>query len=222
MPDFHAQLDAMRPALWILPATAFLAAAMGFIRPVRKGLRPRESHVIQSQVLIAVVGAVVIIVVQQSLARAFAIAGIAGLVRYRAKIEDPKDAGVLLVSLAIGLMSGTGQLLLAALTCVFVIGVLWLLESLEPVDRTKFNLVVTSKDALHVRARVEHALRRRHVRFELWGSSPTELRYSVVVPFNERLGRLTRAIRGIDKHSEIGVEWKINKNKGDERVEAML
>ena len=215
MPDLHAQLDAVRYALWILPSAALLAAAMGFIRPVRKGLRPRESHVIQSQVLIAVVGAVVILVVQQSLARAFAIAGIAGLVRYRAKIEDPKDAGVLLVSLALGLMTGTGQLLLAAVTCVFVIGVLWLLESLEPVDHTKYSLTVQSKDALHVRQRVEHALRRRKVRFELWGSSPTELRYSVVVPFNERLGRLTKAIRQVEKHEEIGVEWKVNKNKVD-------
>ena len=44
MPDLHAQLDAVRYALWILPAAALLAAAMGFIRPVRKGLRPRESH----------------------------------------------------------------------------------------------------------------------------------------------------------------------------------
>ena len=93
---------------------------MGFIRPVRRGLVPRSSHVIQTQVLLAIVGAIIIMVVAESLARAFAIVGVAGLVRYRAKIEDPKDAGVLLVSLAVGLLAGSGLLLLAVATAVFV------------------------------------------------------------------------------------------------------
>ena len=42
------------------------------------------------------------LVVGSSLARAFGIVGAAGLVRYRAKIEDPKDAGVMLSTLAVG------------------------------------------------------------------------------------------------------------------------
>ena len=46
---------------------------MGFIRPVRRGLVPRSSHVIQTQVLLAIVGAIIIMVVAESLARAFAI-----------------------------------------------------------------------------------------------------------------------------------------------------
>ena len=37
------------------------------------------------------------LVVGTNLARAFGVVGAAGLVRYRAKIEDPKDAGVMLV-----------------------------------------------------------------------------------------------------------------------------
>src|SRR5436190_8619829 len=142
MLSLASQLDGLRHALWILPLAALLGAAMGFIRPVRRGLVPRSSHVIQTQVLLAIVGAIIIMVVAESLARAFAIVGAAGLVRYRAKIEDPKDAGVLLVALAIGLMTGTGLLGLAAFATIFVIAVLWLLESLEPVDRTRFDLTV--------------------------------------------------------------------------------
>lgn len=34
--------------------------------------------------------------------------GAAGLVRYRARIEDPKDAGVMLSTLAVGLSCGVG------------------------------------------------------------------------------------------------------------------
>ena len=150
-------------------------------------------------------------VVAESLARAFAIVGAAGLVRYRANIEDPKDAGVLLVALALGLMTGTGLVLLAVFSCAFVIGVLWLLESLEPLDRMQFDLTVGTKDASDVRQRVDHALQRKGVQFELRGSSATELRYDVSMPLNKRLGKLTKTIRGFDKRDKISVDWALKK-----------
>ena len=69
--------------------------------------------------MLALVGAMVMMVVGSSLARAFGIVGAAGLIRYRAKIEDPKDAGVMLSTLAIGLASGVGLYLFAIFaTCL--------------------------------------------------------------------------------------------------------
>lgn len=212
-PSLSTQLGLLKHALWILPITALLGAAMGYIRPVRKTLMPRSSHVIHTQVLLAVVGAIIILVVADSLSRAFAIVGAAGLVRYRARIADPKDAGVLLMSLAIGLIMGTGALLLAVFACAFAIAVLWLLESLEPADRTQFDLTVEAKNALRVRPQIEHALRRKGVRFALWGSTPTELRYEVSVPLNRRLGKLTKAMRSLDKHDDIIIDWRLKKPK---------
>src|SRR5882672_11226833 len=135
------QVASFEHALLMLPLAALLSGALGVIRPIRRSLVPRSSHVIQAQVLLAVVGAVVMIIVAESLARAFAIAGAAGLVRYRAQIDDPKEAGVLLVSLAIGLAAGTGLFAVAAALCLFVILLLWILESLEPPDRAQFDLV---------------------------------------------------------------------------------
>jgi hypothetical protein len=213
MMDYTHQLEALRHALVILPIAALLSAAMGYIRPVRQTLVSRPSHVIQTQVLLSVVGAMIIIAVAESLARAFAIVGAAGLVRYRARIDDPKDAGVLLVALAIGLLTGTGLIVAAAFGTVFVILLLWLLESMEPSDRTQFDLVVSTKDALKVQQHVETALRKKSLKFQLWGSSATELRYEVTVPFGHKLGRLSKAIRAIDKQEGIVVDWKIKKPK---------
>ena len=82
--------------------------------------------------MLAIVGSLVMLIVGASLARAFAIAGAAGLVRYRAKIDDPKDASVMLSCLAVGLASGVGLLYLAAAGAVFIVGVLWVLEWREP------------------------------------------------------------------------------------------
>jgi hypothetical protein len=207
------QLQSVKHAMVILPTAAALGAALGMIRPIRKSLVPRSSHVIQTQVLLAIVGAVIMLVVAESLARAFAIVGAAGLVRYRAKIDDPKDAGVLLVALAAGLAVGSGLLLFATVSCGFVVGILWLLESIEPPDRARFDLTVDAKDAADLRPRIEHALRQRGVRYELWGSSPARLRYEVTLPLHLKTQKLTKIIKRLNGHNGTNVEWNIKKFK---------
>jgi uncharacterized membrane protein YhiD involved in acid resistance len=212
MQELSRQLASLEHAMVMLPTAALLGGALGAIRPIRRALVPRSSHVIQTQVLMAVVGAAVMIIVADSLARAFAIAGAAGLVRYRAQIDDPKEAGVLLVSLAIGLATGTGLFALAIGLCVFVILVLWMLESLEPPDRAQFDLVIASKESLKIRPQIEHAFRGKGVQYQLWGSSPNELRYEVSVPFDQDIKKLAKIIKRLDGR-DASVEWEIKKFK---------
>jgi hypothetical protein len=207
------QMPSLAHALVLLPAAAALGAALGLIRPIRRSLVPRSSHVIQTQVLLAIVGCVIMLVVAESLARAFAIVGAAGLVRYRAKIADPKDAGVLLVALAAGLAVGSGLILLATISCGFVVAVLWILESLEPADRARFDLTIDAKDSAELRPRIEHAMRQKGVRYELWGSSPARLRYEVTLPLHLKTQKLTKLIKKLNGHNGTSVEWNIKKFK---------
>ena len=86
-PDRYTQIEQLRHAIERLPVAAGLAAVLA-LRPRRKGTPRRQAPVIQTQIILAVVGAVVMLVVGTSLARAFGIVGAAGLVRYRAKIEE--------------------------------------------------------------------------------------------------------------------------------------
>ena len=206
------QLVSFKHAVLMLPIAALLGAALGVLRPIRRSLVPRSSHVIQTQILLALVGTAVMIIVADSLARAFAIAGAAGLVRYRASIEDPKEAGVLLVSLAAGLASGAGLFAVALTLCVFVIVIMWILESLEPPDRAQFDLVIESKDSLKIRQQVEHAFRGKGVHYQLWASSPDELRYEVSVPFDQDIKKLAKIIKRLDGR-DASVEWEIKKFK---------
>src|SRR5688572_27603207 len=133
--------------LLVLSVAALLGAALGIVRPIRREVVPRAAHVIQAQILLSVVGAIIVVVVAESLARAFAVVGVAGLVRYRSRIEDPKDAGVMLIALSLGLAAGTGLFLFAVIACLFVIAVLWILESFEPSARSRFDLKIVTKDA---------------------------------------------------------------------------
>lgn len=202
---------AVGQGLLILFIAALLGAALGVVRPVRREIVPRSAHVIQAQILLAIVGAIIIVVVAESLARAFAIVGAAGLVRYRARVKDVKDAGVMLIALALGLTAGSGMFLFAFVACAFVIGVLWLLESLEPPAQSRFDLKIATKNAVRLRPDLEHALGHKGVTFELHRSSPTELIYEVTVPFDQRIRPLTKLIQQLNGHDGMQVEWEIKK-----------
>jgi hypothetical protein len=204
-------LPSVGHGLSVLLVAALLGAALGIVRPVRTGIVPRSAHVIQAQILLAIVGAIIIVVVAESLARAFAIVGAAGLVRYRARIDDVKDAGVMLIALAIGLTAGSGMFLFATLACAFVIGVLWVLESFEPPARSRFDLKISAPHAGKLRPDVEHALEQKGVTWDLRGSSATELHYEVTVPFDQKIQPLTKLIRHLDGHDGMLVDWEVKK-----------
>jgi uncharacterized membrane protein YhiD involved in acid resistance len=174
-------------------------------------LRP---PVIQTQIILAVIGAVVMLVVGSSLARAFGIVGAAGLVRYRAKIEDPKDAGVMLSTLAIGLASGVGLWLLATFGAVFILALLWVVESFEPVATRRFALKIKSKDPAAIKGRVEEILKRTRVPFELRAVGQEELDYELHWPLERNTDRVSDDILAIDSRAttEVEREQKSEKN----------
>jgi hypothetical protein len=194
-----------------LPFAAGLACVLA-LRPRRRGTPKRQAPVIQTQIILAIVGAVVMLVVGSSLARAFGIVGAAGLVRYRAKIEDPKDAGVMLSTLAVGLASGVGIFLLAAFATVFILAVLWVVESFEPRAMQTFTLKVSAKDPMKLKAEIEQLLARHRLRFELRSSSTEEIHYEVRVPVDRKTDRLSDLIVKLDPET-TAVEWEEKKEK---------
>jgi uncharacterized membrane protein YhiD involved in acid resistance len=211
--DLKQQVDSIRTALVSLPVAAVLGAALAF-RPRRRGTPPRSAPVIQTQMILAVVGAIVMLVVGASLARAFGIVGAASLVRYRAKIEDPKDAGVMLSTLAVGLASGVGLYALAAVGTLFVLGVLWIIESLEPEQRKLFMLRVEAEQPKELQPTLEQLLRRHGIEYELRTTADDEISYEVRLPVTRRTDRLSNAIKELSAGKPTAVEWEEKKVKG--------
>ena len=110
---------------------AFLAAVLAF-RP-RRGvsISRRNPYVGQTQILMAVVAAAMMMVVGDSAARAFGIFAAASLVRFRTNIRDPKEITVLLVCLGVGLAAGVGRWDMAIILSLFVLLSLAILEWFE-------------------------------------------------------------------------------------------
>jgi Domain of unknown function (DUF4956)/MgtC family len=211
-PDNETQLAELRNAAIRLPLAAGLACVLA-LRPRGRGTPPRQPPVIQTQIILAIVGAVVMMVVGASLARAFGIVGAAGLVRYRAKIEDPKDAGVMLSTLAVGLASGVGLWMIATFGTVFILFVLWIVESFEPKAKKLFTLKVKAKNPAALKPQLERVLTSHHVRFELRGTSKEELHYEVKIPIDRKADRITDTILAIDPENATAAELEEKKEK---------
>src|SRR5262245_61334811 len=115
-----------------LLVAALLGAALAF-RPRKRILAlKRNPYVAQTQILLAIVAAALMIIVGDNAARAFGIFAAVSLVRFRTNIKDPKEITVLLISLALGLAAGVGRWDLAVILTAFSLVVLWLLEWHEP------------------------------------------------------------------------------------------
>ena len=163
--------------------------------------------------MMSVVGALVMLVVGASLARAFAIAGTAGLVRYRAKLDDPKDASVMLSCLAIGLASGVGLPYLAIAGAVFIVVLLWALEWREPFPAKPFELKVSSRNPMELRNDVESLLSRHKIKFELREATEKHVAYMAQVPHGKKTDKVSEAITALNGAEAVEVEWDEKKAK---------
>ena len=63
----------------------------------------------QAQTLLCVSGAMMMIIIGNSLARAFGIAGAASIIRFRTPVDDPKDVTILFLLMGLGMSSGLGR-----------------------------------------------------------------------------------------------------------------
>ena len=90
--------------------------------------KPLTRSLQQAQVLLCVAGALVMVIIGSSLARAFGVGGAAAVVRFRTPVEDPKDTTLLFLLIALGMACGIGLLEVAGLGTVFLCLVLVVLD----------------------------------------------------------------------------------------------
>jgi uncharacterized membrane protein YhiD involved in acid resistance len=205
--------DEIRHAGIRLPLAALLGTVLA-MRPKRRGTPARQPAVIQTQIILSIVGAVVMLVVGTNLARAFGVVGAAGLVRYRAKVEDPKDAGVMLATLAMGLACGVGQYVMALFSTLFILLALWVIESFEPEGRRLYTVTIKmGDDTDDRRSQIEAILHRHNIDFALQTASDDEVCYEAHVPLEVERDRITTALLTLDPGGHASVEWSEKKAK---------
>jgi uncharacterized membrane protein YhiD involved in acid resistance len=196
-----------------LPLAAVLGTVLA-LRPRRRSQGARKVVVIQTQIMLSVVGAVIMLVVGNSLSRAFGIVGAAGLIRYRSNIADPKDAVVMLSALAAGLAAGVGLFQLAAGSTAFMMLVLWLVEFFEPPARKQFEVRITTSDVEDFRPKAEDVLKGLGIQFDLLLEDVDEIRYSVSAPVDVRTRDVSDMLRLVGGGNGVIVKWEQKKPTG--------
>ena len=199
---------------------ALLGAALAF-RPRKRILAlKRNPYVSQTQILLAIVAAALMIVVGDNAARAFGIFAAVSLVRFRTNIRDPKEITVLLISLALGLSAGVGRWDLAIVLALFSLIVLWILEWREPelVFRS-MELKVTTRNVVSTQKALRQVFKQhgfdkelRAIDREATEESPGNIVYSVDVSPTVSTDEISADILALDGQNVEGIEWDQKKS----------
>lgn len=118
-------------------AKLVLAALIGLVvtavHQPAGGDRAQRRAMAHAQVLLCVSGAMMMIIIGGSLARAFGIVGAASIIRFRTPVEDPKDVTILFLLMGLGMATGLGAYTVAGLATAFLcLFLLWLNRQHEP------------------------------------------------------------------------------------------
>src|SRR6266496_5186461 len=201
-----------------LVLAALLGAALAF-RPRRRILSlKRNPYVAQTQILLTIVAAALMIIVGDNAARAFGIFAAVSLVRFRTNIRDPKEITVLLISLALGLASGVGRCDLALILAAFAFLALWILEKREPelVFRA-MEVKVTTKNMISTQRVLRQVFKKHNFDSELRemaheGEALGSLTYAVDVSPAVSTDQLSEDLLSLDEANIEGIEWAQKKS----------
>jgi len=199
---------------------AFLASLLAF-RP-RRGvpINQRNPYVAQTQILMAVVAAAMMMVVGDSAARAFGIFAAASLVRFRTNIRDPKEITVLLICLGVGLAAGVGRWDMAVILSVFVLFVLFVLEYFEQAQVFRsMEVCVSTRNVDRTNKALKDVFGRHHFDIELRQMDREDqedplgkIVYLVNLNTRTSTNRLSEEIFSVDPEGIDRIEWDQKKS----------
>jgi uncharacterized protein DUF4956 len=203
---------------------AFLAMLLAFRWRRDLSITRRNPYVAQTQILLAVVAAAMMMIVGDSAARAFGIFAAASLVRFRTNIRDPKETTVLLICLGVGLACGVGRLDMAFILTIFVLAGLLILEYFESGQVFRaMELRVQTRNVDVTHSVLKKLFGKHGCSFELRqlerepaeGDAPSQsgqIVYELNLGYADRTDQLTEEIMAEDSGNIAGLEWEQKKS----------
>jgi anti-anti-sigma factor len=193
-------------ALWATPwgypfselvqllSAGVIAVFVTHVQKLHQKDRPMNRSMEQAQVLLAVAGALIMIIIGSSLARAFGIAGAAGIIRFRTPVEDPKDVTVLFLLMGLGMACGIG-----------------VLDKLVAVKPRVMLVEMTASGREFPLAHVVSVFAQYGVTWEpleFTQGDEAEMTYRTTLPAHVSIDEVTEALVGGGKHGLGAVSWE--------------
>jgi uncharacterized membrane protein YhiD involved in acid resistance len=200
-----------------------LSAILAFRPRQNVPLFKRSLFVSQTQILLSVVAAALMMIVGDNTARAFAIFAAVSLVRFRTNIRDPKEITVLLISLALGLAAGVGRWELGIGLCLFALTLLWLLEFNESANVFRsMELTIKSRNTDRTQEVLKKIFRKHKLEAEVREINPPddddstgEIVYYLNLRLNLSTDYLSDRILRLDPRNIEGIQWSQKKPAAD-------
>lgn len=220
--------DAGSATLWATPwgypfsevvqllSAGVIAVFVTHVQKAHQKDRQMNRSMEQAQVLLAVAGALIMIIIGSSLARAFGIAGAAGIIRFRTPVEDPKDVTVLFLLMGLGMACGIGALPIAALGGLFLAASIVALDKLIEVRPNVMVVEMTASGREFPLAHVVSVFARFGVTWEpleFTQGEEAEMTYRTTLPPHVSIDEVTEALVGGGSHGLGSVSWEPPKKK---------
>jgi hypothetical protein len=194
-----------------LVSAALIGLIITGIQRLTRAERPLSSSMEQTQVLLAVSGALMMMLVGDSLARAFGLAGAASIVRFRTPIDDPRDATVLFLLMGLGMACGLGTLGVAGLGTTFLAFCLVLLRQLGANDRS-MKVALVSDGPKFPKRHVEEVFARHRIALEpieLTNGDAATMRYRARLSRDAPLDELSAQLMNGGTSGIKSVSWEV-------------
>ncbi len=124
-PTVSSPVDKPPPLSMIASVTMMLIGAVLLMLPVSwvymsaRNSRSHNQGVVQTLIILPIVVAGIVMIVQDSLALAFSLAGVVAAVRFRTTLKDARDTVYIFLAIAVGFAAGVQALIIGALLSVF-------------------------------------------------------------------------------------------------------
>ncbi len=164
----------------------------------------------QAQVLLCISGALMMIIIGNSVARAFGIAGAASIIRFRTPVEDARDITILFILMGLGMAAGLGALAVAGMGTLFLCAMIPILNIFSSERPRTMMVEIISKDREFPTAHVHHVFAVNGILFEpreVSQGDEATAKYLTTLKPTDSLEDLSGQLLGDGKKGIKNVSW---------------
>jgi anti-anti-sigma factor len=213
-----SELAAATPASWHSPlfelAKLAVAAVVGMLVTIVQRFyrsdRSANPTLEQAQVLLCVAGALMMIIIGSSVARAFGIAGAASIIRFRTPVEDARDITVLFILMGLGMAAGLGGFAVAGLGTLFLCAMFPILSAFASEKPRQMLVEITADGRNFPMSHVQKVFAVNHVVFEpreVEQGEEATVRYLATLGAHDSLEDLSHQLMSGGKAGIKNVSW---------------
>jgi anti-anti-sigma factor len=165
----------------------------------------------QAQTLLCVSGAMMMIIIGNSLVRAFGIAGAASIIRFRTPVDDPKDVTILFLLMSLGMSIGLGSLAVSGLGTAFLCITLLVLDQVARQSARVMVVEIVANGREFPTSHVEGVFARNQITFEpreIEQSDDVTIKYQTWLSPQISLEEISTQLMGGGSAGVSGVSWE--------------